>query len=568
MPDPNYLSEIEREDGTVLTIRDAEAHAEIAEQLEQIENNKTNILAVADQTTQYNLLPITKIETSQAGNLTIVESGGIITINGTQSGGIAAVGIPFNIKAGQYYVQGCPSGGSDNTYRVDIRTATGGTLYSNDYDYGTGFLLTVSTDTSLVYNIRLNDNNTYTNIKVKPMIIPKELYDLGFTDFQPYALSNAELTTKEQTNENNILTLERLNGAKNLAPYNSGEHIGNASYWFLHTNCIDIAAGTSVYLVYDYTQTAGQYSLQLTDENGQIISGTASYTTDGATSGHRVTKVTIPTGKTAKGYNAYHNTNATVTISNFMIVPAEIYEAGFTDYQPYALPNTKITPELIDLVDSGAKNIFNEPVLTTGSAGEINVTVNGDGTFTLNTSGATTANSGVRIGWFTGKQGVTYAVSNYSPLCQLRVRYGSDIILDTSGGTNTFVAPSNAKAELIWYVPSGTTLTNYVLKPMVCSKAAWDVSQKFVPYAMNNTELTNSKETCVRSNITDNVANNAASGTLYGSLSLTGITDAWGALTTYIFNNNGTRRMQICMTPNSSKKRFYDDNGWGAWSDI
>ena len=29
MPDPNYLSEIEREDGTVLTIRDAEAHAAI-----------------------------------------------------------------------------------------------------------------------------------------------------------------------------------------------------------------------------------------------------------------------------------------------------------------------------------------------------------------------------------------------------------------------------------------------------------------------------------------------------------------------------------------------------------
>ena len=165
-----------------------------AAQLQQIENNKTNILAVADQTTQYNLLPITKIETSQADNLTIVESGGIITINGTQSGGIAAVGIPFNIKAGQYYVQGCPSGGSDNTYRVDIRTTTGGALYSNDYDYGAGFLLTVSTDTTLVYNIRLNDNNTYTNIKVKPMIIPKDLYDAGFTDFQPYALPNTKIT--------------------------------------------------------------------------------------------------------------------------------------------------------------------------------------------------------------------------------------------------------------------------------------------------------------------------------------------------------------------------------------
>lgn len=148
---------------------------------------------------------------------------------------------------------------------------------------------------------------------------------------------------KDATARSNVALLETMNGAKNLAPYNSGEHVGNASYWFVHTNCIDIAAGTSVYLVFDYTQTAGQYSIQFTDENGQIISGTASHTISGTTSGHKVTKVTIPTGKTAKGYNAYHNINASTTISNFMIIPAEIYEAGFTDYQPYAMSNAELT---------------------------------------------------------------------------------------------------------------------------------------------------------------------------------------------------------------------------------
>ena len=158
---------------------------------------------------------------------------------------------------------------------------------------------------------------------------------------------------KDATARSNVVLLETMNGAKNIAPYNSGEHTGNASYWFLHPNCIDIAAGTSIYLVYDYTQTAGQISIQLTDSNGNIIPGTSSYSTQDTTSGHKATKVTVPSGKTAKGYNAYHSANATVTVSNFMIIPADIYEAGFTDYQPYALPNTALTMFTPTVKDSG-----------------------------------------------------------------------------------------------------------------------------------------------------------------------------------------------------------------------
>lgn len=145
-----------------------------------------------------------------------------------------------------------------------------------------------------------------------------------------------------KTNENNILLLERMNGAKNLAPY-SGESHSSTGFFFIHSNCIDIVAGEQVYLVYDYTQTAGQISIQLTDGNGNIISGTASYSKAGTTEGHKATKITIPTGYTAKGYNANQGSAGNVSISNFMIVSAEIYEAGFTDYQPYAMTNTEIT---------------------------------------------------------------------------------------------------------------------------------------------------------------------------------------------------------------------------------
>lgn len=152
-----------------------------------------------------------------------------------------------------------------------------------------------------------------------------------------------KIDRNQRADETNILLLETMNGAKNLAPFNSGAHTGNAMYWFAHPNCIDIAENTSVYLVFDYTQTSGQYSVQLTNANGDALTSTLAYTTSNTTSGHVVKKVTVPSGITAKGYSSYHNTNATVTISNFMIVPAEIYEAGFTDYQPYAMSNVELT---------------------------------------------------------------------------------------------------------------------------------------------------------------------------------------------------------------------------------
>lgn len=448
-------------------------------------------------------------------------------------------------------LMGVPENANGNVYMSIELRASPYTLYAMDSGYGMS-INEIPTNVGILIFIRVPSGKTVNNLVIKPMICHRSVLDKSY---QPSALSNVMITPE-------LIKLVD-EGPKNLIEQSSGSD----TRW-VNIDC-DLEPGTYVVSFGSITTTHTADSIQVTffDSNWYNCG-----VNDSVVQMNLIDKFcVIRTVKRAAHLRIYASPTSVldkvVTFTNLMVCTKSAWDVS-QKYVPYALPNTKITPELIELVDSGAKNIFNEPVLTTGSAGEINVTVNGDGTFTLNTSGATTANSGVRIGWFTGKQGVTYAVSNYSPLCQLRVRYGSDIILDTSGDTNTFVAPSNAKAELIWYVPSGTTLTNYVLKPMVCSKASWDVSQKFVPYAMNNTELTNSKETCVRSNITDNVANNAASGTLYGSLSLTGITDAWGALTTYIFNNNGTRRMQICMTPNSSKKRFYDDNGWGAWSDI
>lgn len=142
-----------------------------------------------------------------------------------------------------------------------------------------------------------------------------------------------------ETNKNNILLLEQMNGAKNLAKVATGTRTGSG-YFFVNETSKIIDSNTSVYIVFDYELESGQASVQLTDNNGNVITNTSVYTTAGTTSGHKAAKVTLT--KAAYGYNAYYNSTGAVTISNMMIIPAEIYDAGFTDYQPYAPTNAEL----------------------------------------------------------------------------------------------------------------------------------------------------------------------------------------------------------------------------------
>lgn len=157
--------------------------------------DQTNILLVEQMNGAKNIvdLDVNSVETVNASGLTFTIRQGIITVNGTPNR-VAYIGIPFNIKAGQWFVSGCPSGGSGTSYLDDIRYTVGGSTYVPDSDIGSGFMFTVSTDTTLFYNIRIASNYTANNLVFKPMIISKAAYDAGFTDHQPYALPNYDLT--------------------------------------------------------------------------------------------------------------------------------------------------------------------------------------------------------------------------------------------------------------------------------------------------------------------------------------------------------------------------------------
>lgn len=55
------------------------------------------------------------------------------------------------------------------------------------------------------------------------------------------------------------------------------------------------------------------------------------------------------------------------------------------------------------------------------------------------------------------------------------------------GNTATFTSCTSVLVRI--YIIDGTAVNNFVFSPMVCSKAAWDISHIYVPYSPTNAEL-------------------------------------------------------------------------------
>lgn len=91
---------------------------------------------------------------------------------------------------GTYIISGCPSGGSSTTYEMLI--AEGNTVLARDY--GEGATVSLTKGTVYQFKVVVRENQTLSNKLFKPMISA----DGG--DYQPHALSNAELT-------NNIVSI-------------------------------------------------------------------------------------------------------------------------------------------------------------------------------------------------------------------------------------------------------------------------------------------------------------------------------------------------------------------------
>ena len=168
---------------------------------------------------------------------------------------------PFDV-----ILSGCPSGGSDSSYRLDINGSIP--------EYGNGVVIPANTN---ITNIRIRIASGYKpdNLIFKPMISKASDTD---PTYQPYAETNLQLTQ----NKTDISALGTQEGATASRLYHPGEHfykdgqscevIGNADVaqgttWTLNTNY-------KVKSVYDSLIKKGTFSGTTSVNGNMIVNGT------------------------------------------------------------------------------------------------------------------------------------------------------------------------------------------------------------------------------------------------------------------------------------------------------
>ena len=142
-----------------------------------------------------------------------------------------------------------------------------------------------------------------------------------------------QLDYRTQTNKTNILLLEEMNGVKNLSPWSGG------------------SISTSGYVVQNYPLVlpAGQYNVffntTATSSVGEVIFGDGSGRVGSAVFSHSTDRIVLAITLSRDSTTMTLTTSIGTTITNYMIITKAAYDAGFTDYQPYAMSNVELTKQ-------------------------------------------------------------------------------------------------------------------------------------------------------------------------------------------------------------------------------
>lgn len=149
---------------------------------------------------------------------------------------------------------------------------------------------------------------------------------------------------------------------------------------------------------------------------------------------------------------------------------------------------------LIEIIDSGAKNKLNHST-TTQTLNGITFTVNSDGTIVAN--GTASSSAIIRLNYFSNLSlpNGNYVLSG-CPSGGSANSYRLDITrspgssLNDIGNSVAFtVGGSYTPNEIRLVILSGTVCNNLTFKPMISTKAEWDISQTYQPYRPSYQEL-------------------------------------------------------------------------------
>ena len=163
----------------------------------------------------------------------------------------------------------------------------------------------------------------------------------------------------------------------------------------------------------------------------------------------------------------------------------------FTNNSVLDVKDATARTELIELVDSGAKNLYNPSNTSTSASGLTGtVTRNSDGSYTI--SGTTSSTVYYNMGsWITPEDGYYILSGGSAAESAYQLIYDDHDWQTYESGNKKKLAYWTKGSTHNLYIRLGTgiTISNVTFYPMICSKAAWDVSQKYVPYVPSNAEL-------------------------------------------------------------------------------
>lgn len=265
----------------------------------------------------------------------------------------------------------------------------------------------------------------------------------------------------------------------------------------------------------------------------------------------------------------------------YMICPKSVFDTDPT-YQPPSLTNVTITPALIEQVDGGAKNKCNWAAATENYHQSCSWTKT-DTNLTVTSTGSW---GHVRYAIGTLPKGdyvLSVKISSYSAesaTCKLGIGSDAGSLVTISGNgtvSMNFTLASDSAVNLYFYANwnSGSYANTYVASEiMVSTKAAYTVSQKFVPYAMTNYELTQYtdglkiSDTLKTSGSLDDIKYTSflkATSDVVGKPE--GITSSCIVRTSFPMNDR-TGGLQEIWTPGSSSAAYYRvcwGSQWGPW---
>jgi hypothetical protein len=396
------------------------------------------------------------------------------------------------------------AGASVSTYTLFINNINGSGTYKY---FGEGEIIGVPQVTPNAAGISISADYSPSNLVIKPMICTKAAWDVSHA-YSPYALSNPVLTQEVNWNVNQ--------GVKNLIKLNPNTYTsGNVVVKLNDDGTISVSLSSGSTANTTFSRAIKEITnlrdmdliLNGCPAGGNYTSGYALYISDDGTTkekdvgnGVLVTKNTTVT----TSYVALIVRSGTA-ISGILTFKPMIRPAVITDptFQPYALPNPVITPALIEQVNGGAKNIANWRADTSTISG-VTFTINDDKT--VSTSGTATARSQksldftvpttLKAGRYVlsgcpsgGEQSGTtlYCLYLWDKTVSARVASGDDT---GSGIEFDWIPDASHRYSISVDVHSGTNASGLIFKPMICTKAAWDVSHQFEPYALPNPVIT------------------------------------------------------------------------------